>query len=88
MARPRSNSIEAARELALSWKSDLLEAFSYGEQQTAVSWTIDLATETDAARLVSTLGFDTELLVQQSGAQVRLLRASGELPPALLGSGP
>lgn len=85
LTRPRSATLEAARQLALSWRGDLLEAFSFGDGQTALSWTIDLATEADAASLVSLLA--PQLLAQQSGPRLRLLLATGELPPSLLAAG-
>lgn len=83
LARPRSPSIEVARELALSWSGDLLEAFSFGDGQTAASWTIELATEAHAASLASLLT-SGQLQAEQSGTRLRLLRANGTLPPALL----
>lgn len=82
MTRPRSPTLEVARQLALSWSSDLLEAFSFDGGQTALSWTIELATEADAASLASLLA--PVLQAQQSGTRLRLLLANGAVPPALL----
>jgi hypothetical protein len=83
LARPRV-SREVARQLALGWEGDLLEAFSFGAQQTALSWTIELATEADATLLADVLAPQTQLRALPSGAQVRVLATSDELPPALL----
>lgn len=82
MTRPRSLTLEAARKLALSWSGDLLEAYSFDGNQTALSWTIQLATEADAASLASLLA--PQFQPQLSGTRVRLLLATGTVPPALL----
>jgi hypothetical protein len=83
LARPRFSTLEESRQIALSWRGDLLEAFSFADQQTAVSWTINLATEADAARLFSAL-MGQPPAVQLSGTRVRLLRGTANLPQALL----
>ncbi|MEY4544993.1 MAG: hypothetical protein RL685_1188 [Pseudomonadota bacterium] len=86
LARPRI-SREVARQLALGWQGDLLEAFSFGAQQAALSWTIELATEADATLLAEVLAPQTRLRALPRGAQLRVLGASDELPPALLAAG-
>jgi hypothetical protein len=83
LARPRASSLESARQVALSWRGDLLEAYSFGDQETAVSWTIELATEADATQLALLLNGQPPAVIQ-SGTRVRLVRASTTPPAALI----
>jgi len=79
--RPRLATREAARELALAWRSDRLEAFSFGAGQVAGRWWIQLADEQAASRLAAAVGAQPGLRARALGAQLRLISASSdELP--------
>lgn len=81
---PRLERREQARELALHWHDDRLEAFSYGENETAARWSIQLAGVEAASSLAAALSGTPGLTVRQTGAAVRLLRGTDAAPPASL----
>jgi hypothetical protein len=84
LARPKLETTAAARELALAWRGDRLEAYSFGDRQTAGRWSIELADELAAARLVAALAHQPALRARQRGTQVLLLSSSTEPVPASL----
>jgi len=82
--RPRLATREEARALALAWRGDRLEAFSFGVGQVAGRWWIQLADAEAASRLAAAIGAQPGLHARALGAQLRVLSTSGdELPPRL-----
>jgi hypothetical protein len=80
--RPRLATREEARALALAWRADRLEAFSFGAGQVAGRWWIQLADAESATRLLASIGAQPGLRARALGAQLRLLSTSSdELPP-------
>jgi hypothetical protein len=84
MLGPRLERREQARELALHWRNDRLEAFSYGENETAARWSIQLADMDAASSLAAVLSGTPGFTLRQIGAEVRLLSGSDAAPPASL----
>jgi hypothetical protein len=82
--RPRLASAGMARELALAWRGDRLEAFSFGAGQVAGRWWIELSDAGAASRLAEAVAEQPRLRARAVGAQLRLRSAStDELPPWL-----
>jgi hypothetical protein len=84
MLEPRLGRPEQARELALRWRSDRFEAFSYGESETAARWSIELGDAQAAASLAAALASTPSFAIRQTASQVRLLSGSDAMPPASL----
>ena len=84
MLEPRLERREQARELALRWRSDRFEAFSYGESETAARWSIELADAQAAASLAAALSGTPGVAIRQSASRVRLLSGSDAMPPPAL----
>lgn len=84
LARPLLASAEPARQLALSWRSDRFDVFSYDEAEAAARWTIDLEDTASATQLTSALASNPRLRAQRSGNRVQIVTASTDPPPASL----
>jgi hypothetical protein len=84
MLEPRLERSEQARELALDWRNDRFEAFSYGESETAARWSIELADMDAATSLATALSGTPAFAVRQTGTRVQLLSGSDAAPPASL----
>lgn len=84
MLEPRLERREQARELALRWRSDRFEAFSYGASETAARWSIDLVDAEAAASLATALSGIPGIAIRQTASRVRLLSGSDAMPPPAL----
>jgi hypothetical protein len=84
LARPLFASADPARQLALSWRSDRLDVFSYDETETAARWTLDLADADSATQLTLELASNPRLHAQHSGHRIQIVTASTDPPPTSL----
>jgi hypothetical protein len=82
--RPRLDSAGAARELALAWRGDRVEAYSLSGAQVAGRWSIDLADDAAAARALSAAGSQPRLWARQQGARLLIETSSSDDLPAEL----
>ena len=82
--RPKLESTEAARQLALAWRGDRLEAFSFGAQQTASRWSIELADVDAATRLLAAVPNNLGWRTRQQGTRLLVLTSSTGTPPSWL----
>lgn len=82
--RPKLESAEAARQLALNWRGDRLEAFSFGEQGIAGRWSIEFADAAAASRLLAALAAEPSWRTHQQGTRLLVLSSTGEAPPPWL----
>lgn len=73
LVQPRLRPLTAARELALSWRGDLLEVFAQGARETSARWQIELAQASHAAQLARLLADLEGVTATQIGARVTLL---------------
>jgi len=74
LARPRLPDAEAhARELALAWRGDRLEAFSFGAEQTAARWQIQFVDADAAASFEVEFADDSLITATRDGSRVVLI---------------
>jgi hypothetical protein len=81
LAGRNATDLSVAERLALAWRGDLLEIFSFDESETAARWRIRFA-RTDAADELMALVADEPLFEAASGGVTVTLRAATALPPA------
>jgi hypothetical protein len=86
--RPKLESAEVARQLALAWRGDRLEAFSFGDGQTAGRWSIELADADAATRLLAAVPYNPSWRTRQQGSRLLVLSSSSGEPPAWLDPAP
>jgi hypothetical protein len=84
LVRPRLTALDDARRLALAWQSDRFDVFAYAESETAVRWSIELGDEAAASQIAALLAPASAIDVRQTGSRLVLLRATSDVPPALL----
>jgi hypothetical protein len=82
--RPRLDSVEAARELALAWRGDRVEAYSLSGSEAAGRWSIDFADGGAATRALAAAGSQRRLWARQEGPRLLIESSSGDAPPAQL----
>jgi hypothetical protein len=82
--RPRFDGVEAARELALAWRGDRVEAYSLGSAGAAGLWAIDFADSASATRALTAAGSRPRLWAWQEGRRLLIETASSDDPPAEL----
>lgn len=73
--------LTVAERLALDWRGDLLEVFSFGALQTAARWRLRFDREESAAELADLVAAERLFETTREGATVTL-RAATALPPA------
>ena len=82
--RPKLESAQAAQQLALAWRGDRLEAFSFGEGQAAGRWSIELADRAAASSLLATIAAVPAFRARQQDTRLLVLSSSSGEPPAWL----
>ncbi|HEU4583257.1 MAG TPA: hypothetical protein VFS67_33595 [Polyangiaceae bacterium] len=82
--RPRLGSLEAARELALGWRGDRVEAYALSGAEVAGRWSIDFADDAAATRALAAAGSQPRLWARREGRRLRIETSSGAAPPAEL----
>jgi hypothetical protein len=82
--RPKLATAEAARQLALGWRGDRLEAFSFGNGQTAGRWSIEFADAAAASSLLAAVATVPALRARQQATRLLVLSASSSEPPGWL----
>jgi hypothetical protein len=84
LVRPRLAAVDGARRLALAWQSDRFDVFAYADSQTAGRWWIQLRDDASAGELAALLAQTPEIGSRQTGSRLVLVRATSDVPPALL----
>jgi len=82
--RPRFDDAEAARELALAWRGDRVEAYSLSGARVAGRWSIDFADGAAATRALSAAAGTPRLRARQEGSRLLIETSSSDDPPAEL----
>jgi hypothetical protein len=82
--RPRLDSAAAARELALAWRGDRVEAYSLGGAQAAGRWSIEFAEDAAATRALAAAGSQPRRWARQEGPRLLIETSSSDAPPAEL----
>ena len=82
--RPRLGSVDAARQLALAWRGDRVEAYSLSGAQTAGRWSIEFADTAAATRALAAAGSQHRLWARQEGPRLLIETSSGDSLPAEL----